>query len=325
MKRPARKTRAARQDYDSPWKDVLVRFFEPFFLFFFPAAHAAIDWTRGVEFLDKELQKIVAAAELGRRLANVLAKVYLRDGSELWVLVHVEVQGAAQGTFEQRMYVYSFRGFNRYGRPVASFAILTDEDPNWRPSEFRYDVLGTELRLKFSSAKLLDYVRDWDKLAVDTNPFAVVVMAQLKALETKDDPAARYRWKLDLIKGLYERGLSADDVRQLFFCIDWMMLLSGEWEEHFTDDMAEFEEEQRMRYVSSIERVYIRRGLQQGRQEEAASMALRLLRIKLGTVKPRSAERIRQLPLEKAEQLIEAALQLSTPAELTAWLKQHAA
>ncbi|WP_022948398.1 hypothetical protein [Methylohalobius crimeensis] len=36
---------------------------------FFPEAHRGIDWSRGYEFLDKELQQVVRDAKLGRRLA----------------------------------------------------------------------------------------------------------------------------------------------------------------------------------------------------------------------------------------------------------------
>lgn len=42
--------------YDSPWKAILERYFEPFMDFFFPGIHADIDWTRGYEFLHKELE-----------------------------------------------------------------------------------------------------------------------------------------------------------------------------------------------------------------------------------------------------------------------------
>ena len=48
---------AEQQDYDSPWKDILDLQFEEFMAFFFPTAHAQIDWRAGYEFLDKELQK----------------------------------------------------------------------------------------------------------------------------------------------------------------------------------------------------------------------------------------------------------------------------
>ena len=40
-------------DYDSPWKTGLKRFFPAFLEFYFPMAHAGIDWTRGYAFLDK--------------------------------------------------------------------------------------------------------------------------------------------------------------------------------------------------------------------------------------------------------------------------------
>jgi hypothetical protein len=48
----------AREDYDSPWKDVIERFFELFMAFYFPCAHRQIAWDQPIEFLDKELQKI---------------------------------------------------------------------------------------------------------------------------------------------------------------------------------------------------------------------------------------------------------------------------
>jgi hypothetical protein len=82
-----------QDDYDSPWKEALERYFAAFMAFFFPQAHADIDWARGHEFLDKELQQVVRDAELGRRLADKLVKVWRRSGEEAWVLAHIEVQG----------------------------------------------------------------------------------------------------------------------------------------------------------------------------------------------------------------------------------------
>jgi len=113
-------------DYDSAWKEVLERFFAEFTAFFFPRAHAGIDWSKGYEFLDKELQQVVRDAELGRRLADKLVKVWSRDGEEAWVLVHVEVQGRVDREFAKRMYVYNYRLFDRYDRRVATLAVLAD-------------------------------------------------------------------------------------------------------------------------------------------------------------------------------------------------------
>ena len=44
-------------DYDSPWKEALDVYFQPFLELFSAQAHADIDWGRGTEPLDKELQK----------------------------------------------------------------------------------------------------------------------------------------------------------------------------------------------------------------------------------------------------------------------------
>ena len=73
-------------EYDTPWKDALESYFEEFISFFFPEAHGDIDWRRGYEFLDKELQQVVRDAELGKRLVDKLVKIYRTCGEETWVI-----------------------------------------------------------------------------------------------------------------------------------------------------------------------------------------------------------------------------------------------
>src|SRR5262249_29846936 len=107
-------------DYDSPWKEMLAQCFQLFLAFFFPEAHRGIDWSHGYELLDKELQQIVREAERGKRLADLLVKVWRKDGEEVWVLIHVEVQGQPEADFPERMYVYNYRAFDRYARQVVS-------------------------------------------------------------------------------------------------------------------------------------------------------------------------------------------------------------
>ena len=89
-------------DYDSPWKEALDVYFEPFVALLFPAAHADIEWSRGSEPLDKELQKILPQAKIGRRTVDKLMKVWRRDGEEEWLLIHVEVQSQEEPDFALR-------------------------------------------------------------------------------------------------------------------------------------------------------------------------------------------------------------------------------
>ncbi len=252
-------------DFDSPWKEILERYFEAFVEFFFPAVHARIDWSQPVEFLDKELQRVVRDARQQRRIVDKLARVRLRDGREEWVLIHVEVQGASESEFAKRMYVCNYRLFDRYDRRVASLAVLTDAQKRWRPCEFGYELLGCRVQFEFPIVKLIDFRGDWDTLQASRNPFAVVTMAHLKTIQTRNNPQARRRGKLQIVKGLYEHGFQRQDVVELFRVIDWMMELPADLSSQFVNDMAEFEEGKNMRYVTSIERHAIERGREEGR------------------------------------------------------------
>ena len=270
-------------EFDSPWKDAVERYFEEFILFFFPQAHGDIEWSRGYEFLDKELRQVVRDAELGRRLVDKLIKIYRRGGSEAWVLVHIEVQSQEESGFAQRMYVYNYRIFDRYKRSVASLAVLGDERSRWRPNQFGYSLWGCEVGFKFPVVKLLDYQQQWSTLEVSQNPFATVVMAHLKAIETRNDSLRRFEWKLTLTRRLYERQFQREDVINLFQFIDWVMSLPSELEQEFWQEVIQYEEERRMPYITSVERIGIQKGIEQGmRQGLLAGIELGL-NLKFGT------------------------------------------
>ena len=242
-------------DYDSPWKEALDAYFEPFLALLFPTTHAEIDWSRGHESLDKEFQAIVREAEIGRRHVDKLAKVWTLDGAERWVLIHVEVQTSRDADFPERMYVYNYRIFDRYNQAVASLAVLADDDPHWRPSEFRQALFGCETGIRFPAVKLLDFASKEVELEASENPFSKVVLAHLKAMETRKDVVNRYVWKVRLIRGLYERGLGAKEVRELFRLIDWLMALPVESSKQFWTDLEKIQKEDKMPYVSTPERV----------------------------------------------------------------------
>src|SRR5262249_8213261 len=162
-------------------------------------------------------------AELGRRVGGKLVRVWLRSEEEAWILIHIEVQSQGEADFGQRMYVYNYRPFDRDNRTGVSLAVLRGERAGGKPNHFRYGVGGCGVAFVFPVVKLLEYAAQEAALEVHPNPFATVVLAHLKTPETRQDPAARRAWKVRLVRGLYERGLSANDVRQLFRFIDWMM------------------------------------------------------------------------------------------------------
>jgi hypothetical protein len=157
------------------------------------------------------------------------------------VLIHLEVQAQEESQFGLRMFVYNCRLVERYNRPVVSVAVLADENADWRPRGFYRELWGCSTDFRFPIVKLLDYFSQSEALEQSDNPFARFVLAHLKALETGRDDSSRYAWKLRLVRGLFERGLAAEDIRKLFRLIDWLMELPPPLSVQFRDELTRIE------------------------------------------------------------------------------------
>ncbi len=278
--------------YDTPWKQAIEHHFPEFMAFYFPQAHQQIDWNRGYSFLDQELQAVVQDAELGKRLVDKLVQVHRLSGQEDWIYIHLEVQGTSQTEFAQRMFVYNYRIYDRYNRPVASMAVLADDSPSWKPQEFSYDVLDCQVGIRFPVAKLLDHADKAQALENDPNPFALVTLAHLQTKATRTDPQARFAAKWKLVQLLYRRGWDKQRIIDLFFVIDWMMKLPEALKKQLWENLSNLEQEKKMAYVSSVERIGIEKGIQQGIQQGEALALQKLLTIRFGTIPPDAVGKI---------------------------------
>ncbi len=305
----------SRHDYDTPWKDALTRYLPDFLAFYFPAAHAAIDWARPHVFLDQELAQICHDSALGRRLADKLVQVPLRGGSAQWVLLHLEVQAGRDRSLAERVFTCNYRSYERYRRPVASLVLLADASPRWRPHQFCYRLLGSEMRLQFALAKLRDYAPRLPALLDEDNPFALVTAAHLMAQRSRRQPLLAYAAKRYLIRLLYRRQWGHRRIMDLLQVIDWILCLPAELELELRSDIQEMEGECTMPYVSSFERIgrQIGRqeGLQEGLQEGRAELLGRLLARRFGPLPAAAQSRLEQASaaqvLAWSERLFDAA------------------
>ncbi len=259
----------AQAEYDSPWKEALEVYFEPFLALLFPAVHELIDWSRPYESLEQEFQQLAKDAEVGKRFTDKLFKVWRQDGEEAWVLVHIEVQSQEDASFAERMFVYNYRCFDRYRQPVISLAVLGDDRASWRPHSYGYALGGCRMGLEFPIAKLLDYEAQWQQLEESRNPFAVMVMAHLKTKATTGEPQQRKQWKWVLFRRLFEQGYSRDDVVELVRLVDWMMGLPKALEQEFRAELRQYQEERQMPYITSFERLAKEEGAREGAREGA--------------------------------------------------------
>ena len=253
--------------YDSPWKDALSHFFPDFMAFYFPQAHAAIDWSRPYEFLEQELAELVHDGIAGKRVVDKLVRVAALDGSQPWLLIHVEVQGGREAGFAERVFTCHYRLYDRYRQPLASMAVLADRNRRWRPHVYAYQRLGCALRLDFPIVKLLDFAPKLDELLSDPNPFALVTAAHLLTQASRGDMGRRYAAKRRLTQLLYQRGWNERSIMELYRVIDWMMRLPDELTLQLRREVAVWEEEEHMRYITSFERIGRAEGHKAGRAE----------------------------------------------------------
>lgn len=251
-------------DFDSPWKEAIALHFRDFLRFFFPEIEADIDWSQGYQLLESEFQALSRDSKNRRRHVDALIQVTRKSGQKRIVIVHAEIQSQFDRNFASRMLLYHTRIRDRYDMDVCSLAILGDTNPRWRPDCYRAKLWGTQLKLKFPMRKLLDYP-DWAEGTA--NPFAWLTAAHRQAQSTRLRPELRAQIKRRLIRGLYSCGLTRAQLLELFRLLDWVLALPAEMEYDFKRDLARFEEEKNMVYVSSVERIARKEGLEAGRAE----------------------------------------------------------
>jgi hypothetical protein len=267
--------------YDSPWKEAIEHYFPEFIAFYFPDAYQSIDWTKEHIFLDQELRSVVQDAELGTRFVDKLVRVTELSGEESWIYIHVEVQGTRQAEFAKRMFVYNYRIFDRYEKPVASLAVLADEHKQWKPTSYGYNVLGCRHTLEFPVAKLTDYDEKLDELLASDNAFGLITAAHILTRQTRKENQERYEAKLSLVRMLYKRHWDKQRVIDLFTIVDWLMTLPAWLETKIWQEMETIEEQKNMKYITSVERIGIAKGRVEGRVEGLVEGESKLLKRQL--------------------------------------------
>ena len=200
---------------DELWKGIIEELFEDFLHFFFPQFVHEVDYSKPYEFLDKELQEMIPASESKNRIADMLVKVFLKNGEEKWLLIHIEVQGYEDKNFPLRMYVYNYRSFDRFEKEVVALAILTDENPKYRPSFYEKKTWTTKIRYDFEMYKLLDHKES--EFEKSDNPFASVMQIarsfiKNQSLKTDEDLLSL---KLQLFRNMYSKGHNKQIIRKI--------------------------------------------------------------------------------------------------------------
>ncbi len=307
-------------DHDRLFKELLTTFFPQFLQLFCPELAANLD-PESLEFLDKEIFTDVTHGE--KHEADIVARARFR-GAGLGFLIHVEPQARRQTHFARRMFTYFARFHEKYDLPVYPIALFSHRSPRREPGEYRIDfpdlkVLAFQFRVvQLSRLKWRDFL---DRM----NPIVAALMSNMAMR-----PVERPLVKLACLRMLAQLQLDPARRQLISGFIDEYLQLTMEEKHEFEAELEKLvpkEKEGVMEIVTSWMKEGLekgrKQGLEQGLEQGERKLLLRQLRKQLGGLGRTTARKIATLPKDRLEELGEALLDFTCPADLEAWLQSH--
>jgi predicted transposase YdaD len=268
-----RKCELMKPKYDMLWKSMIEEIMADLLLFVDPGIGKVLDLERGFEFLDKELADIFPdpiASNL--KAVDKLVKVFLCDGAERWILLHVEVQRKNGKGFPARMFEYFMR-LRRRGHPVAAIAILTGEEAEISPGVYEDLCLWTSVRYEYKTLRLVDYSDEW--LAASTNPFAAVLLVAKEALlkltgsdDERDRVLLEQKLLIDRLLNEKEAAFGERKTRAIkYFLYNYVVFKNPETNRKFVEESNKDKNNITMGIIEQMHEIKRQEGIEEGRRE----------------------------------------------------------
>lgn len=189
-------------DYDNNWKEAIEKHTFEAIAFFFPQLFPSIDTTKNPVFLEQEMRNIRRKSLKGRKkIVDKLMKVWLKNGEERWLLIHIEVESSDKDGFNKRMYIYFSRAYDKYDVAIVSLALFVGEKIPPSHDYFEINNYGTKMTYGYNAYIVGE--QDEAALLKNENIFALFILANLYTIQTKDNMQRR----LDLKKKMHELAL----------------------------------------------------------------------------------------------------------------------
>ena len=305
-------------DHDRLFKELLSTFFVEFIDLFLPHVGAYLDRDAVIVPMDKEVFTDVTLG--GKHEVDLLMRVRFR-GEEAFFLIHVENQSSPQSDFPKRMFRYFARLTEKYDLPVYPVVVFSYDAPQ-RPEPDRYAVAfpgETVLQFKYRVIQLNRL--PWRRFVKQENPVASALMAKMK-MSARDRPKVKAEC-LRLLAGL---KLDAARTTLIGGFIDSYLSLTAQEMKQYERELAGFtpaERDATMEIVTSWHREGVTEGIAQGIARGKETLVERQLRRRLGSVPSEVIARLDGLSPEQLDDLGEALLDFSGPADLESWLSRH--
>ena len=251
-------------DYDELWKDFIAEFWREILEKFIPDLYAKTDLKHEHEFLDKELHEITSALEpedsiSRKRYVDELMKIFLQDGSDEWVLLHIEIQDKGGENISLRMFRYYCLIFIRHSRNPAALAILTAKRPKreGEPGIYKSEVFGTSIEYKYNLVKA--YALSDEELTSGNSIVDLFIYATKIAAKYRKSRNKKLGYMKIILQLLHDKGFTDRQSMIFIMFLERVMRLGEEkYVLEFDNEVNKIfhEGEERMRRKTVTETIY---------------------------------------------------------------------
>ena len=248
-------------NFDGIWKEFIREYWPSILHDVIPDLYEAADIGRGAEFLDKEMNEISQQLDnvngsVSRWYVDSLIRIWLKDGREEWVLLHIEIQGRGGEMISRRMFRYSCMIFLRYGRHPVAMAVLTAKRPKKEgdPAVYHAEMFGTVTEYRYHTLKTYDY-QDEELLASDS-PVHLFIYAVKMAVKYRKSNDVKLEYMLKVARLLKARGWDKGKMRVFFRYLEFLLINSGrEYRYKFIEAATELLEGKKVKLMTFEEEV----------------------------------------------------------------------
>ncbi|MGL4942192.1 MAG: hypothetical protein ACRC46_03255 [Thermoguttaceae bacterium] len=242
--------RSKSSQLDVTWKEAITEFIVPLLESVLPDLAVSLDPNREICFLDKELHELALTlkhdeqtTKLRRLEVDVLVELPLCGAPDVWLLLHIEVQGGGgKRDINRRMYEYHQLIEAKYNKHVAGLLIATEPlKTSGKLGKYEWRGYETVVIYKFKVIKTYDL--DEAHLVASDNPFDLMQLAALRAWRARKNEQEKLEYAKDFVQLLRERNYSEAKIKRLMVFMERVIRIR--------DDSIEYEY---IAYVDELEK-----------------------------------------------------------------------
>lgn len=254
-------------DHDRLFKELIQTFFDEFMQLFFPEASKSIDF-KHLKFLQQEVYTDIVAGE--KHVVDMLVETRLREEPGM-IMVHIEPQAYVQKDFNERMFIYFSRLYEKYRCRILPVAVFSYDQERNEPHSFT-------LQFPFLSVMQFRYYKielkklDWREYIKGNNPVAAALLSKMGF-----SPAEKVKVKLEFMRMLIRMKLDLARMELLGGFFESYLKLSSEEEAELQLEISKVDRKE-AEAIMQITTSWHEKGREEGKIEgkiETAKVALK--------------------------------------------------